>query len=180
MHLQHKQDNYQVTTVTHLQHKHNTYQVTSHTPTAQTKHLPSNNSHTPTAQTKHLPSNNRHTPTAQTKHLPSNNRHTPTAQTKHLPSNNSHTPTAQTKHLPSNKSSPRFSSEVPWWKYFPENPKLNRKPGTSCWIRCWVAKIACRHTDSTQLTSLQTLNAQLLRARHIPSLTSTVLTDWNS
>jgi len=42
----------------------------------------------------------------------------------------------------SNMSSPRFSSEVPWWKYFPENPKLNRKPGTSCWIRCWVAKIA--------------------------------------
>lgn len=63
--------------------------------------------------------------------------------------------TAQTGHLPSNMSSPRFSSEVPWWKYFPENPKLNRKPGTSCWIRCCVAKIACRHKESVQITSLQ-------------------------
>jgi len=66
--------------------------------------------------------------------------------------------TAQTVNLPSNMSSPRFSSEVPWWKYFPENPKLNRKPGTSCWIRCCVAKIACRHEQSIQITSLQTLN----------------------
>lgn len=35
-------------------------------------------------------------------------------------------------------SSPRFSSFVPWWKYFPENPRLNRKPGTSSAIRFCV------------------------------------------
>jgi len=85
--LQHKQNTYQVTTVTLTQHKQNTYHIT-------------------------------------------------TAAI-----------TAQTGHLPNNMSSPRFSSEVPWWKYFPENPKLNRKPGTSCWIRCCVAKIACRHSQ---------------------------------
>jgi hypothetical protein len=77
--------------------------------------------------------------------------------------------TAQTGHLPSNMSSPRFSSEVPWWKYFPENPKLNRKPGTSCWIRCCVAKIACRHKESIQITSLQTLNTHWLMARDVPA-----------
>jgi hypothetical protein len=69
-------------------------------------------------------------------------------------------------------SSPRFSSEVPWWKFFPENPKLNLKPGTSCWIRCWVAKIACRHKQSIQITSLHTLNTQQLTPTHIPSAPS--------
>ena len=116
-----------------------------HIPTAETEHLLSNNSYTYTAQREHLPYNNSFTYTAQTWHLPHNNSFTYTAQTGHLPHNNSYTSTAQTGHLPSNKSSPRFSSEVPWWKYFPENPKLNRKPGTSCCIRCWVVKIACRH-----------------------------------
>jgi len=66
-------------------------------------------------------------------------------------------------------SSPRFSSEVPWWKYFPENPKLNRKPGTSCWIRCCVAKIACRHKKSIKITSLQTHNTHWLTARDVAS-----------
>ena len=71
--------------------------------------------------------------------------------------------------LRSNMSSPRFSSFEPWWKYLPENPMLNRNPGTSSAIRFCVDMRACTSSGFSLVprspTKMSSISTSIMRLR---------------
>lgn len=63
-------------------------------------------------------------------------------------------------------SSPAFSSGVPWWKYFPEKPRLNLNPGIIFCILSWVSNIAWLEENK----NLQKFTKNPLGKRHVSQL----------